>query len=140
MRTWYRRHVALDSRRSSTWTSGAGTAQMVAAVCAGAETWPASVTLAGEYGIDGVSLIVPAQLGPTRVHEWELAPDELAGLHRAADAVRSGRRGAQSTSRLRYSMCARIARSAAAGWRRLTARWMSRCCCRISGPSTCPEM
>ena len=31
-RTWYTRHVALDSGRSSTWTSGLGVARMVAAL------------------------------------------------------------------------------------------------------------
>jgi malate/lactate dehydrogenase len=92
VRTWYRRHVALDSRRSSTWTSGAGAAQMVAALAGGRpEPWPASVTLAGEYGIHDASVTVPVALGPggaERIDEWELAPDELAALRRAADSVR----------------------------------------------------
>jgi malate dehydrogenase len=50
------------------------------------------VTLAGEYGIAGASVTVPVALGPggaERIHEWELAPNELAGLRRAADAVRA---------------------------------------------------
>ena len=34
-RTWYVRHVALDSGRSSTWTSGLGVARMVAAIAGG---------------------------------------------------------------------------------------------------------
>jgi malate/lactate dehydrogenase len=92
VRTWYRRHVALDPRRSSTWTSGAGTARMVAALRAGAELWPASVVLDGEYGITGAAVTVPVALGPAgveRVHDWALAPDELAALRRAADAVRA---------------------------------------------------
>ena len=92
VRTWYRRHVALDSRRSSTWTSGAGAARMVAALVAGTDLWPASVVLAGEYGISGAAVTVPVALGPggvERVHEWELAPDELAALRRAAEAVRA---------------------------------------------------
>jgi malate/lactate dehydrogenase len=92
VRTWYRRHVALDSRRSSTWTSGAGVARMVAALHTGADPWPASVVLAGEYGIDGAAVTVPVALGPggaERIHEWELAPDELAGLRAAAKSVRA---------------------------------------------------
>jgi malate/lactate dehydrogenase len=98
VRTWYRRHVALDSRRSSTWTSGAGAARMVAALRAGAGVWPASVVLAGEYGISGAAVTVPVALGPggvERIHEWELAPDELAALRSAADGVRAaaGRAG-----------------------------------------------
>jgi malate/lactate dehydrogenase len=53
--------------------------------------WPASVVLAGEYGIDGVALSVPVELGPSgvvRVHELELAAGEREGLLRAAAVVR----------------------------------------------------
>jgi malate/lactate dehydrogenase len=92
VRTWYRRHVALDSRRSSTWTSGAGAARMVAGLRAGADPWPASVVLAGEYGIHDAAVTVPVALGPggaERIHEWELAGDELARLRAAADSVRA---------------------------------------------------
>ena len=91
VRTWYRRHVALDSRRSSTWTTGAGVARMVADLIGGGE-WVASVRLEGEYGISGVSLGVPVTLGPggvRAIHEWELAHDELAALRRAADVIRA---------------------------------------------------
>jgi malate dehydrogenase len=81
---WYRRHVALDSGRSSTWTSGAGVARMVAALAAGdGEPWVGSVFLEGEYGLNGVALGVPLTLGPRgveRVLEWDLAPAELAAL------------------------------------------------------------
>jgi malate/lactate dehydrogenase len=55
------------------------------------ELWPASVVLEGEYGIDGVSIGVPVSLGRTgaeRIHEWELAPPELAALRRSAELVR----------------------------------------------------
>jgi malate/lactate dehydrogenase len=85
---WYRRHVALDSGRSSTWTSGAGVARMVAAIAAGdGEPWVGSVLLDGEYGLNGLALGVPVILGPSgvqRVVEWELAPAELAELQKAA--------------------------------------------------------
>jgi malate dehydrogenase len=88
---WYIRHVALDSGRSSTWTSGLGVARMVAAcVGPGMETWPASVMLAGEYGIDGVSLSVPVSLaagGVQQIHEWKLSDSELAGLRAGAQFV-----------------------------------------------------
>ena len=43
LQDWYVRHVALDSGRSSTWTSGLGIARMVAAVAGGDELWTASV-------------------------------------------------------------------------------------------------
>jgi malate dehydrogenase len=92
VRGWYHRHVALDSRRSSTWTSGAGVARMVAALRGGGDVYAASVRLDGEYGISGVSLGVPIRLGPggvEAVHEWELDAEELAGLQRAADVIRA---------------------------------------------------
>ncbi|MGH2872161.1 MAG: lactate/malate family dehydrogenase [Solirubrobacteraceae bacterium] len=90
---WYVRHVALDSGRSSTWTSGLGVSRMVRA-CAGAERselWPASVMLDGEYGVRGVSLSVPVTLGDggaAEIHEWSLAPEQLAALHKGARLVR----------------------------------------------------
>jgi malate/lactate dehydrogenase len=89
---WYARHVALDSRRSSTWTSGLGIARMVGA-CVDADSdalWPASLMLAGEYGLDGVSLSVPVRLGgggARRVEEWGLSPGELEALHAGATFV-----------------------------------------------------
>jgi malate dehydrogenase len=97
---WYVRHVALDSGRSSTWTSGLGIARMVGA-CAGAdppgeELWPASVMLAGEYGLEGVSLSVPVALGGGGVREiieWELADSEREGLLAAATFVREAAAG-----------------------------------------------
>jgi malate/lactate dehydrogenase len=93
VRNWYIRHVALDSGRSSTWTSGHMIARMVAAVLAppAAEPWPASVVLEGEYGIEGVALSVPVTLGDggvTAIHEWELTADQTAALHAGAGVVR----------------------------------------------------
>jgi malate dehydrogenase len=93
LRDWYRRHVVLDSGRSSTWTSGLGVARMVAATANGrGELWPASVVLRGEYGVDGVAISVPVTLGPggaEEIHEWTLSPAELRDLHRAAESVRA---------------------------------------------------
>ena len=92
MRSWYVRHVALDSGRTSTWTTGVGVAKMVAAIAFDKrELWPASVVLAGEYGIRGVSLSVPVSLGrrgAEEIHEWDIAPEEHAALHKAAASVR----------------------------------------------------
>jgi malate dehydrogenase len=94
VRSWYVRHVALDSGRSSTWTTGHGVARMVAAL-GGADVtpWPASVALAGEYGVSGVALSVPVALGgdgvADRVLQWPLDDDEAAGMRAAADAVRA---------------------------------------------------
>ena len=91
-RSWYRRHVALDSGRSSTWTSGLGVARMVAALDGDGELWPASVVLDGEYGIEGVALTVPVTIGrggAEEIHEWELGAADLAALRAAAEFVRA---------------------------------------------------
>jgi malate/lactate dehydrogenase len=98
VRTWYIRHVALDSSRSSTWTSGHVLARMVAALLAppADELWAASVVLAGEYGIDGVALTVPVTLGDgrvTQIHEWPLSDAEAAGMRAAASVVREALAG-----------------------------------------------
>jgi malate/lactate dehydrogenase len=88
VRTWYRRHVALDANRSSTWTSGAGVAALVAALVTGTgEPWVASMLLDGEYGIEGASIGVPVLLKPhgvERVLEWALTDAELDALRYAA--------------------------------------------------------
>jgi malate dehydrogenase len=92
LRSWYVRHVALNSGRTSTWTSGLGVARMVASIAYGKrDLCPASIVLAGEYGIDGVSLSVPVSLGrrgAEEIHEWDITPEERAALHVAATRVR----------------------------------------------------
>lgn len=97
-RGWYVRHVALDSGRSSTWTSGLGVARMVAALDrpdqldSAGELWPASVVLDGEYGIEGVAVTVPVTIGrggADQIHEWELGPNELGALRASAAFVRA---------------------------------------------------
>ena len=92
VRGWYRRHVALDSGRSSTWTSGVGVARMTEAILRGTgEPWAASVVLEGEYGIDGVAVGVPVRLGAggvEAIETWELDEDERRGLAAAAEVVR----------------------------------------------------
>ena len=92
VRRWYERHVALDSGRSSTWTSGHGLARMVAALTGPGEAlWPASVVLEGEYGVDGAALTVPATLargGVRELHEWPLSDTQLAAMRAAGEAVR----------------------------------------------------
>jgi malate dehydrogenase len=93
VRNWYTRHVALDSGRSSTWTSGHMIARMVAALFGppGGDPWTASVVLAGEYGIDRVALTVPVTLGDggvAAIHEWDLTDDQAAGMRAGAQVVR----------------------------------------------------
>ena len=87
----YVRHVALDSGRSSTWTSGLGVARMISALDGAGELWPASVVLDGEYGIDGVAVTVPVTIGRAgaeQIHEWRLDASQLAALHASAEFVR----------------------------------------------------
>jgi len=98
---WYVRHVALDSGRSSTWTSGLGVARMVLAIAHGApdQVWPASVMLAGEYGIEGVSLSVPVSFRPGaagQILEWELTAEQRQRLRTAADFVREAAQGLEA--------------------------------------------
>jgi malate dehydrogenase len=84
MRGWYRRHVALDSHRSSTWTSGAGLTRMLQAMRRDdGEQWVASVLLDGEYGLHDVATGVPVTLdagGVRAIQEWDLSPEELLRL------------------------------------------------------------
>ncbi len=91
-RSWYVRHVALDSGRSSTWTSGLGVARLISALQGpGAELWAASVVLEGEYGVNGVSIGVPVTLGAggvEEIHEWELADEQRRALQSAVALVR----------------------------------------------------
>lgn len=92
LRTWYVRHVALDSGRSSTWTSGLGVARMVAALDGDGELWPSSVVLEGEYGIEGVAVTVPVTIGRRgveQIHEWKLDLHDLEALRASAEVVRA---------------------------------------------------
>jgi malate dehydrogenase len=92
-RTWYTRHVALDSGRSSTWTSGLGVARMVAAIAQNSgELWPASLVLDGEYGISGAAVSVPVTLGAAgalEIQEWQLTAGDLTALQESAEVVRA---------------------------------------------------
>jgi malate dehydrogenase len=92
-RSWYARHVALDSGRTSTWATGLAAARMVAALgTAAGELWPASILLTGEYGISDVSLSVPVTLaagGAREVHDWPLTDDQRGRLAVAADHIRA---------------------------------------------------
>ena len=92
LRNWYVRHVALDSGRSSTWTSGLGVARMITALGGAGELWPASLVLDGEYGISGVAVTVPVTLGhggAEQIQEWDIADEELEALHASAEFVRA---------------------------------------------------
>jgi malate dehydrogenase len=92
LRSWYVRHAALESGRTSTWTSGLGLSRMIRAIARDScELWTASVVLDGEYGLEDVSLGVPVTIGRHGVREildWPVDPVEQAALERAAGVVR----------------------------------------------------
>ncbi len=88
---WYVRHVALESGRASTWSSGLGGARLVEAIGSGSgEVLTGSVVLDGQYGVDGVSLGVPITVGPGGVREvleWPLSEAELGAMAACAERV-----------------------------------------------------
>ena len=88
---WYVRHVALDSGRTSTWSSGIGGALMVEAIAHPSDKpFPVSVVLAGEYGLHGVSASSPSILGATglvKVVEIPLDSQETKRLHDTASKI-----------------------------------------------------
>jgi malate/lactate dehydrogenase len=94
---WYVRHVALDSGRTSTWSSGIGGALMVDAIARPTgEPFPASVILEGEYGVTGVSSSSPVVLGAhglEKVVEIPLTSDESAQFIEAAAKIDELSRG-----------------------------------------------
>jgi malate dehydrogenase len=79
-----RRYEELQAGRTAGWTSAVGLAAIARAVLQDTgEVFPCSVVLDGEYGCRGMSMSVPVRLGRGGVQEileWELAPDEKAGL------------------------------------------------------------
>jgi malate/lactate dehydrogenase len=88
---WYVRHVALDSGRTSTWSSGIGGALMVDAIARPTgEPFPASVILNGEYGVSGISSSAPVELGAhglEKVIEIPLTSDERSQFVEAAEKI-----------------------------------------------------
>lgn len=93
LRTWYSRIVALDSGRTTTWSTAAGLSRMVAAALASSDAvFAAAVALDGEYGVRDAVLGVPVRLGPTGVRdllEWPLDAKEQRAFEDAAAAVRA---------------------------------------------------
>lgn len=88
-----RRYEELQAGRTAGWTSAIGLAAITRAVLQDTgEVFRCSVVLEGEYGQRGLSMSVPVVLGKKGVQEileWELAPDEQAGLKRSADVLKA---------------------------------------------------
>jgi malate dehydrogenase len=85
--------VALLKTGSAYYAPSAAAARMTKAIAEDSgEVWPVCTWMQGEYGITGVYLGVPAELGATgvrRVVETPLTDGELASLKEAAEAVRA---------------------------------------------------
>ena len=81
----------LQAGRTAGWTSAIGLAAVTRAVLQDTgEVMPCSVVLDGEYGRHDLSMSVPVRLGKEgvrEIQEWELTPDEQAGLERSANAM-----------------------------------------------------
>lgn len=88
---WYVRHVALESGRASSWSSGFGGARLIEAISANsAETLTGSVMLTGQYGVNGTSLGVPIRVGMEglrEIYEWDLSASELRAMEAAATGI-----------------------------------------------------
>lgn len=88
---WYVRHVALDSGRTSTWSSGKGASMLIERLARPrADAYPVATILDGEYGVSGVSLGIPAVLGPSgvdRIEQWPLSEAEQEGMIAAAARI-----------------------------------------------------
>ncbi len=82
----------LEAGRTAGWSCAIGLATLTRAVLQDTEeVLPCSLVLDGEYGQSGLSMAVPVVLGRKgvqRILEWELAPDEQAGVERTANALK----------------------------------------------------
>lgn len=87
-----RRYEALQSGRTAGWTCAVGLAEITRAVLHDTrETIPCSVVLEGEYGLQDLSMSVPAVIGREGVREilvWEPAQDEREGLERTVKKLK----------------------------------------------------
>jgi malate dehydrogenase len=94
--TILKRYEELQSGRTAGWTSALGLAALTRAILEDSgELFPCSVVLDGEYGQTGLSMGIPARIGAggvQKIEEWELAPDEQAGLERTAAAMAAAAR------------------------------------------------
>jgi malate/lactate dehydrogenase len=86
------RNEALATGRTAGWTCAMGLAAITRAIGNDTgEIFPGSTVLEGEYGQHGLSMGVPVRLGRTgvlEILEWNLAPDEQAGLELSAEQVK----------------------------------------------------
>lgn len=90
---WFINYQALNSGRTSGWTSALGLAKLIQCIATDSdEIVPCSVILNGEYGINDVSLGVPVQLGKSgieKIIELPLIVNEIRGLSEAANKIKA---------------------------------------------------
>ena len=90
--TFFERLEGLKAGRTTGWTCAVGLAALTRAVVNDTgEVLAGSAVLEGEYGQQGMSMGVPIRLGKTGIQEileWELAPDERAGLERSVQVLK----------------------------------------------------
>jgi malate dehydrogenase len=88
-----KKYEALDAGRTAGWTCAVGLTTLVRAMAEDSDlVFPCSVVLKGEYGLNDLSMGVPVKLGPSGVKEileYDLSPDEQAGLKKTADTLTS---------------------------------------------------
>jgi malate/lactate dehydrogenase len=93
VKTWFGKYQTLDCGRSSGWASGVGLCRLIRLIQSGSgEIMPCSVIPDGEYGLAGLSIGLPARLGPsgvTEIVEIEISGEEKQNLRKAADKILS---------------------------------------------------
>jgi len=93
---YLRKHQALQSGRTSGWTSAVGLTAMIRAIVENTgEVIPCSAVLDGEYGYSKISMGVPTILdqgGIKRIIEYDLAPDEKELLEISAGVLHKATR------------------------------------------------
>ena len=92
-RSWFSRYQALQSGRTSGWTSGVQLARIIAAIASDSgQVLPCSAILDGEYGYRAVSVGVPARLGVGGIREileLELSGEEQGQFDGAVKKIHS---------------------------------------------------
>lgn len=102
-RAFFERLEGLKAGRTTGWTCAIGLAALTRAVVNDTgEILAGSAVLEGEYGQQGISMGVPIKLGKTGIQEileWDLAPDEQAGVERSAEQLKTNARIVEETLR-----------------------------------------
>jgi malate dehydrogenase len=92
IRKWFSTYQALQSGRTSGWTSAVGIGLVVEAIVTGTgPVLPCSAHLHGQYGLSGISLGMPVKLGfegIEEVLEMPLTPAQRERFEAAARKVR----------------------------------------------------